>query len=125
MTELKLKKCLKCGSLVKVIVDCACKDCGITCCGEQMMEVKANSVDAAFEKHIPNYKVIGDEMHITVNHVMDEDHYIEWILVKTETGNIEKFFNAGDDLELVVPYTKGSIIYSYCNKHGLWKKSVE
>lgn len=125
MTELKLKKCLKCGSLIKVIVDCNCENCGIVCCGEQMKEIIPNSVDASFEKHVPNYEVIGDNMRITIDHVMEEEHYIEWILVKTETGNIEKFFESGDVLELVVPYNKGSIIYSYCNKHGLWKKVVE
>ena len=28
--------------------------------------------------------------------------------------------------ELVIfPYVKGSKIYSFCNKHGLWSKEVE
>lgn len=125
MKDLMLKKCLKCGSLVKVINDCDCENCGIMCCGEKMSVVVANSVDASFEKHIPNYEVIGDEMKITVNHVMEEEHYIEWILVQTETGSQEKHFKSGDVLEFVVPYTKGSVIYAYCNKHGLWKKVVE
>ena len=26
---------------------------------------------------------------------------------------------------VVLPYVKGSIIYSFCNKHGLWSKEVE
>ena len=67
MKDLMLKKCLKCGSLVKVINDCDCENCGIMCCGEKMSVVVANSVDASFEKHIPNYEVIGDEMKIKVN----------------------------------------------------------
>ena len=33
------KQCLKCGALVEVIKDCTCKDCGIRCCGEPMVEV--------------------------------------------------------------------------------------
>ena len=125
MKDLVFKKCLKCGSLVRVIKDCECEDCGIMCCGEKMNLVKANSVEASAEKHIPSYEVIGNEMKITVNHVMEEEHYIEWILVQTENGGYEKHFNSGDVLEFIVPYTKDSVIYAYCNKHGLWKKVVE
>ncbi len=35
-----IKKCEKCGATVKVIKDCTCKGCGISCCGEPMKEVK-------------------------------------------------------------------------------------
>ena len=52
MKELKLKRCRKCNALVKVLEDCNCKGCGIICCDEAMEEVKANSVDASFERHI-------------------------------------------------------------------------
>ncbi len=123
--ELKLKKCEKCGALVKVLQDCTCKDCGIICCEEPMKEIKTNSVDAAFEKHVPTYEKEGDNLHIKVNHVMDPDHYIEWILVKTEKENREILLQPGDIPEIIVPYEKGALIYSYCNKHGLWKGEVE
>ncbi|MDO5393470.1 MAG: desulfoferrodoxin family protein [Mycoplasmatota bacterium] len=125
MKELILKKCLKCGSLIKIIEDCNCSDCGIVCCGESMSKIIPNSVDASAEKHVPCYEIIGKEMKISVNHVMEDDHYIEWILVKTENENMEKIFKSGEVAEFVVPYVKGSIIYAYCNKHGLWKKEVE
>ena len=79
MRELKLKKCLKCGALVRVIEDCNCKDCGIECCGNAMNEVEANSVDAAFEKHVPTYERKDGKLIVTVNHVMESEHYIEWL----------------------------------------------
>ena len=41
-----IKKCLKCGAMVEVIDDCTCENCGIRCCGEPMVEVKANSVQS-------------------------------------------------------------------------------
>ena len=47
--ELIIKKCQKCGALVEVINDCNCWDCGITCCGEPMVKLISNSVDASFE----------------------------------------------------------------------------
>ncbi len=121
MQELKLKKCLKCHRIVKIING----SCPIMCCKEEMVDVIANSVDAAFEKHIPQYEVIDGEMHISVNHVMEDDHYIEWILVKYAGGSIEKYYQPGDEPTLVAPYEKGATIYSYCNKHELWQKEVE
>lgn len=125
MKELKLKKCLKCNALVKVIEECNCEDCGIVCCGEPMKDVKANSVDAAFEKHIPVYEIDGSNIVITVNHVMEEDHYIEWISYVTNNLEITKQFKPNEELKLTVPYEKGAKLYSYCNKHGLWEKEVD
>ncbi len=125
MKELILKKCMKCNALVKVLEDCNCEDCGIVCCGEPMVEVKANSVDASFEKHVPTYEKEDENIHIKVNHVMEEDHYIEWILVKTEKENREVILKPGDMPEMIVPYEQGALIYAYCNKHGLWKTEVE
>ena len=123
MEELKLKRCLKCGALVKVLQDCNCND-GIMCCGEKMQDVVANSMDASFEKHVPTYQKEGNDIIVTVNHVMEEEHYIEWVLVKYENENREIFFKPGDDASFRVPYEKGALIYSYCNKHGLWMREV-
>lgn len=125
MKELKLKKCLKCNALVKVIEECSCENCGIVCCSELMKEVKSNSVDAAFEKHIPVYEIEGSNIVITVNHVMEEDHYIEWISYVTNNLEITKQFKPNEELKLTVPYEKGAKLYSYCNKHGLWEKEVD
>ncbi len=125
MKELKLKRCKKCNALVEVLEDCNCEGCGIICCEEKMEEVKANSVDAAFEKHVPTYEKVGDVMNIKVNHVMEEDHYIEWILVLTEKEEKKLILKPNDTPEMTVPYEKGALIYAYCNKHGLWKTVVE
>ena len=77
--ELVIKRCKSCGATVKVIEDCNCEGCGIVCCGEPMEVLKPNSVDAAVEKHVPNYEKVEDEIFVTVNHVMEKDHFIEWI----------------------------------------------
>ena len=79
--ELVIKKCMKCGAMVQVIEDCNCEECGIKCCGEQMQILKPNSVDAAIEKHVPTYEVKDGKIFVRVNHVMEEDHYIEWISI--------------------------------------------
>ena len=122
---MKYKKCMKCGALVKVINDCNCDDCGIKCCNEEMKELVPNSVDAALEKHVPEYEVKDGMLYVRVNHVMDEDHYIEWISVIYNNKEVVKYLKPGDEPTVHCKYVSGSIIYSYCNKHGLWSKEVE
>jgi len=57
--QFKLKKCTKCGATVEVLKDCTCDNCGIKCCGQEMIELVSNTEDASFEKHVPTYEVVG------------------------------------------------------------------
>ena len=114
-----IRKCQSCGAVVKVIEECECA-CGLECCGEKMEIVKANSVDASAEKHIPNYEIVNDKIIVTVNHVMEEDHYIEWIMVDYGDSYFIKEFKPGDEPKVIVDYKTGMKAYSYCNKHSLW-----
>ena len=124
--ELKIKKCLKCGAIVKVIEDCKCDNCGIKCCGEQMAELVPNSVDAAIEKHVPTYEVKDGKIFVKVNHVMEEDHYIEWISIVFDNKEVTTYFKPGEEAATMhCRYEPGTKIYAYCNKHGLWKTEVK
>lgn len=123
--ELIIKKCLKCGAIVDVLNDCTCENCGIKCCGEQMKTLKANSEDASFEKHIPVVRVKFDVVEVEVPHVMESDHYIEWIALVTENEVQKKFLKPGDQAKVIFEYIEGSKVYSYCNKHGLWMSDVK
>ena len=82
--------------------------------------MKSNTVDASFEKHVPQFVIKDHQVEIYVNHVMEEDHYIEWILV--DYGKEQRIFSflPGDIPRVVVEYQKGMRVYSYCNKHSLW-----
>lgn len=125
MKELVVKKCMKCGATVKVLEDCKCDNCGIKCCGEQMVALKPNSVDASFEKHVPTYEVKDGKIYVRVNHVMEEDHYIEWISIVFDKKEVTTYFKPGDEPTMHCKYVPGSTIYAYCNKHALWKADVE
>ena len=120
--ELIIKRCNSCGATVKMIEG---KDVTITCCGEEMKTVVANSVDAAVEKHVPTYEKVENEIQAKVNHVMEDEHYIEWISLVSENKEYSVKFKAGEVAEAVFPYIPGSMLYVYCNKHGLWSKEVE
>ena len=113
--------CDKCGKILNVIKNSACDT---ICCGEPMREIKANSVDAAVEKHVPNYEVAGDKIIVKVNHVMEDEHYIEWIAMDSKNRFEKVMLNPGDTPEAEFTYVPGSTVYSYCNKHSLWKNDV-
>ncbi len=125
MKELVLKKCTKCGALVKVLKDCTCDDCGIKCCGEVMKEIKANTTDGAIEKHKPTYVVKDNELVVTVNHVMEDDHYIEWICLLTDNKEEYYYLKPGNTPTVSFDKVTSGKIYSYCNKHSLWVTDIE
>ena len=125
MRELILKKCNDCGAIIKIIKDCECNDCGITCCGKPMKEIRTNNVDASIEKHKPTYEYNGDLLEVTVNHVMDNDHYIEWICLLTDTTEEYVYFKPGDTPKASFKKVESGKIYSYCNLHGLWVTDIK
>ena len=124
MKELVIKKCMKCGALVHVLEDCHCDNCGIQCCGEPMQELKPNSVDAAAEKHVPTFTVEDGKIYATVNHVMEDEHFIEWIAFETGHKTIFKYLKPGKEAKAHCKYKPGMKVYAYCNKHGLWNVEV-
>lgn len=123
--ELVIKKCQSCGAMVEVLQDCNCPGCGIQCCGEEMKVLVPNSVDAAVEKHVPTYERVEDELLVKVNHVMEKEHYIEWIAMVKENKKQMVTLYPEQNAEVRFPYLPGATLYAYCNKHGLWKAEVE
>ena len=119
--EFIIKKCSKCGNLVRVYNE----NQKIVCCDEEMRTLVPNSVDATVEKHVPTYEVKDGKIFVKVNHVMEEEHFIEWIAIVSDEKECITYLEAGKDAVAHCKYVPGSTLYSYCNKHGLWKKDVE
>ena len=121
---MKLFKCSRCGNIIYTIND-KCE--GITCCGEDVALLEANTVDAAKEKHVPVVNIENNIVDVNVgdvDHPMTKEHYIEFILIETNKGvrinNLKPedaphtSFILEEDEELINTY-------AYCNLHGLWK----
>ena len=122
--EMIVRRCKKCGAVVKVLKECNC-ECGFVCCGEKMDVVTPNSEDASFEKHVPTYEIKDDRIYVTVNHVMEEEHYIEWISIVSNGRECTTYFKPGMEAKTHFRYVPNSTIYAYCNKHLLWKTEVQ
>lgn len=88
--------------------------------------LKANSTDAAGEKHVPVVSVEDGLVVVrigSVPHPMLEEHYIEWVCLKTSYGTNCCKLNPGDEPEVKFPIQPDEVeeVYAYCNLHGLWK----
>lgn len=122
---MKFYKCPICGNIIEVIDG----DINhVRCCGVELIELIANTVDAAVEKHVPVYEIKGNEIEVTVGeaiHPMENDHYITMIMMSTNDKVIRKNLKPGEEPKAVFPYIVGSTIYEYCNKHGLWKNEIK
>ena len=87
--------------------------------GSEMVELKANSTDAAGEKHVPVMTVEGNTVHVVVGsvlHPMTEEHSIQFIALETKQGVQRKALLPTDQ-----PIADFVAAYEYCNLHGLWK----
>ena len=100
----------------------------IVCCNEKMVELVPGSVDAAHEKHIPVVDINENKVTVcigSVEHPMQVEHYIEWIILETTKGVYRKNLNPGEKPEATFVIEEGEKVvstYEYCNLHGLWVK---
>lgn len=124
---MKLYKSSCCINLVEKIVD---SGKALSCCGNPMQELKANSTDAAQEKHVPEVKVEGNKLHVqvgSVEHPMAEEHYIVFIAAEYGDMSVRKNLKPGEKpvAEFCLGDYHGPVtVYEYCNLHGLWKKEL-
>jgi len=115
-------KCKACGNIVMVLHG---GDGDLVCCGENMMLMAANTVDAAQEKHVPVIEKITGGYKVKVGsvpHPMEEKHYIEWIELIADGKSYFQFLNPGEVPEATFMLNAAVVsAREYCNLHGLWQ----
>ena len=123
--NVRFYKCPVCGNVIGLIdgeID------RITCCNRPMELLVANTTDASQEKHVPVYEKVEDEIVVkvgSIEHPMEKEHYIMWIAQVTDNKTTRVRLYPEQNTETRFPYIPNSIIYAYCNLHGLWKTIVE
>ena len=97
----------------------------LVCCGLPMVLISENTEDAAEEKHVPVVKKTDEGFKVkvgSVEHPMDENHYIEWIELIAEGVVYRKELSSGDKPKAEFKInTEEATARAYCNLHGLWK----
>ena len=123
MKNAKFYICPHCGNIVEMV-----RDAGVTphCCGQKMDELIPNSVDASGEKHVPAVQIREGLVEVnigSVNHPMEEVHWIEWVQLLTDKGSYRKWLQPGEAPHVSFRLDRETplAVYAYCNLHGLWK----
>jgi len=119
--------CKKCKKIIEVLNNASIPT---ICCGENMSELIANTVDASGEKHLPVVSVDGNIVTVTVGsvaHPMLPEHYITWVALETSEGILRKQLSPATEPVAKFALTEGEkaiAAYEYCNLHGLWKTEI-
>jgi superoxide reductase len=118
-------KCSVCGNIVEVLY---AGGGTLVCCGKPMELQVENTVDASKEKHVPVIEQTSDGILVkvgSVEHPMEEKHYIMWIELNVDGKVYKQFLKPGDKPQALFK-VDGKVLYAreYCNLHGLWKSSL-
>jgi superoxide reductase len=120
--RLQVYRCAICGNIVEVVHEGRGQ---LTCCKQPMKVMKENTVDAAKEKHVPVIEKTDKGVKVkvgSVEHPMEDEHYIEWIELLYEGRVCRKFLGPDDapEAEFAVQADEVSA-REYCSLHGLWR----
>ncbi len=115
-------KCELCGNIVEVTHVGGGQ---LVCCGKPMSLLEEKKEDTGLEKHKPVIEKTASGVKVklgSIPHPMEDNHYIEWIEIMTDSDIYRKFLKPGDAPEAYF-YIKSYKITAraYCNMHGLWK----
>ncbi len=122
LSRFDIYKCDKYGIIAQIMTTGAGK---LVCCETSMDKMIENTTDAAKEKHIPVVEKIGNRLEVkvgSVNHPMNEDHFIQWVEVVGNEESFLKFLSYTDKPEAVFDLECDEFyVRAYCNLHGLWR----
>ena len=120
----KFYVCEHCGNIITKVQD---SKVPVMCCGQPMKEMVPGTTDAAVEKHVPVYEVEGNVVNVkvgSVEHPMQPEHYIQWIVLQTNQGAQIKYLEPEHPPVASFALAEGEVVEAvleYCNLHGLWQ----
>lgn len=120
--SVKILKCEKCGNIF-LEVEKGC--CTPLCCGEKLVALEPNTVDASKEKHVPTVSHENGKLVVNIGsepHPMSEAHHISFVVFEGPCGaTIVKHLKPESEPKAFFPDHEHGTVYAYCNLHGLWK----
>lgn len=121
MSDVKFYRCEVCGNIVAMV-----REGGgtLSCCGQEMTLLEANTTDAATEKHVPVVTKEDGKIKVAVGsatHPSLPEHYIQWIALATDDKVQITYLEPGMEPKAEFPEVESGTVYEYCNLHGLWK----
>lgn len=116
----KILKCEECGSIIQVLAE-GDEDT----CNDHMLAIPVQTEGDKAPKHKPVVEIDGDKVTVKVGevaHPMDDDHFIQFLVLTAGGEQYAKCFAPGDVAEatFTVNSTEGAVAEAFCNLHGLW-----
>ena len=116
MRKIKFYVCPVCGNIL-----CSSGEAVVSCCGIVLPALEAEPEDEHHQLHIEK---IEDEYYVSLNHPMNKNHYISFIVAVKDDGYEIKKLYAESNAEAYFKISKVRYLLYYCNMHGLYKLSV-
>ena len=112
MAKMKLYVCPVCGNVIE-----ATGEALISCCGITLPALEAEAPD---EDHKINVERIDDEYYVSIDHPMEKDHYISFIIAVSDqrVQMLKLYPESNAEGRFKIDCVKK--FYAYCNRHGLF-----
>ncbi|MBE6738665.1 MAG: helix-turn-helix domain-containing protein [Ruminococcaceae bacterium] len=108
--------CPVCNNIIRTMGDAV-----VSCCGITLPPLEAEDAD---ENHKVIIEKVEDEHFIILNHPMTKEHYITFVAYLTaDKLQFVKFYPEGN-AETRLNLRGRGYLYTYCNKHALFKHKV-
>lgn len=126
MTKLReLYRCNICGNVIEITHEGASS---LVCCNQPMVRLQAKTKEEGQEKHVPVIEELDKGIKIkvgSVEHPMEEKHYIKFIEVLTKEKIMRVELKPGQVPEARYCVSKQDIVEvrEYCTIHGLWRNT--
>lgn len=113
MARGKFYVCPICGNVIQTIGEAV-----VSCCGITLPPIEAEDADS---DHLVHVEIVEDEYYVSVDHPMEKDHYISFLVAVSDQGtNFVKLYPEGS-AEARFKINRVAKIYAYCNRHGLFQ----
>lgn len=113
MVRGKYYVCPVCGNVIQTIGEAV-----VSCCGITLPPIESEDADS---DHFIHIEIVEDEYFVTVDHPMDKDHYISFLVAVSDQGtNFVKLYPEGN-AEARFKINRVTKLYAYCNRHGLFQ----
>ncbi|MBA7593959.1 desulfoferrodoxin [candidate division WOR-3 bacterium] len=119
--KLQVYKCNICGNIIEVLHEGVGE---LVCCDQPMVLFDEKIEEEGKEKHLPVVEKTEKGFFVkvgSIQHPMEEKHYIEWIEIIVDGKTYRQFLKPGDVPEAIFAIEAEEITArEYCSVHGLW-----
>jgi superoxide reductase len=118
-------KCNICGNVIGMIEDAGVP---LYCCNQPMEKIHASQENNS--PNAPKVKVNNKEVSVYVgdfNHNISDTDHVGWVYLETDEGGHRKNLGPKNRPEICFSLSESETprsIFAYCNKHGLWQKTL-